>query len=96
MCCCSEATEKVGEGRGHREGQRYTATGTGEGNTGMSKAAEQGHADAARAQSWRRDRSKRRSMVVKGRWGGESPTPRREEQQRCCPEGRGQSRTWMQ
>lgn len=44
----------------------------------MRKAVEQEQADGVRGQSWGRD-GRQREIVVKGRWRGESPTPRREE-----------------
>ena len=81
--CCIEATEKGGE-----RGRETLPQGRGR-ETEMRKAVEQEQVDAVRGQSWVRD-GRQREMAVKGRWRGESPTPRREEQRRRCWEGRGQ------
>lgn len=55
----------------------------------MRKAVEQEQVDAVRGQGWARD-GRQRETTVKGRWRGESPTPRREEQRWRSLEGRGQ------
>lgn len=65
----------MGEGRRHREGQKDTATGTGEGNTGMSKAAEQGHADAARAQTGGETGAREEAWGSRGGGAGRAPHP---------------------